>query len=273
MEAPPRTILRRLKQLGYHEAATLLKEFDPRGFAKLVRKYQRRHHLKPDGQIGSITRRHLELPRICGVAEQLNLGRTCKWPMKTVSLAVASSVPGMSLSTRKDILWQAAQRWNGLSGFEWVWSTNPKTAHVLVHGVKLDGPSGVLADMQLPCGARANTQLRGRTDTSERWKVYDGPGTPGELDLTRTDAHELGHAMGIPHIDAGNLMQALWDRNIWMPQAGDVAFLVKLYGRPKNPQPQPQPQPPSGPVGTGEPDRVQVLTVKWLGQPPFSITH
>lgn len=268
MTSEERKALRRLKELGWDDAPKLLRQWCPKGFARLLKRYQRMHGIKADGKLGPITKRSLEALRVCGLPEQMGVGRSCKWPHLDVTWAIASTVPSFSLSQRKEIFAEAAARWNAVCGIRLTYTANTKTANIVVHGVRLDGPSGVLADMQLPCNARQNSQIRGRTDTSERWKYFDGPGANGELDLARTDAHELGHAMGIPHIKPGNLLQPMWDQNIWTPQAGDIEEAVARYGKGEQ-----TPDTPKEGGQPADPDRIQTIQIQYLGQKPFAVKY
>jgi hypothetical protein len=43
--------------------------------------------------------------------------------------------------------------------------------------------------------------------------------------------HELGHALGLPHLNAGNLMAPYYDPDVTAPQKGDIEEIVKLYGK------------------------------------------
>lgn len=85
-----------------------------------------------------------------------------------------------------------------------------------------------------------------RFDHMETWCYVSGTAVPRDMriDLGRVACHELGHVLGIPHIQAGNLMQPTYSYSIWTPQAGDIAEAQGRYGKPVNAPPTPPPPPP-----------------------------
>lgn len=112
---------------------------------------------------------------------------------------------------------------------------NAKTANILCNVKRLDGPSGVLADMMLPVG-NANDQkttLQGRFDDSELWVLSEKP-APNQIDFYRVALHELLHAMGLGHkpntINGSALISPLYDRSIRNLQTLDKQELRTRYG-------------------------------------------
>lgn len=123
------------------------------------------------------------------------------------------------------------------------YTPNPKQANILIDLARLDGPSGVLADMAIPMqnAHPDRTQLRGRVDSSEnRWVLKENPG-PGELDWYRTQLHELLHACGLGHQAANAAEPALiaptYNPRIRHLQRPDIAELQIRYGK-REPQPE-----------------------------------
>lgn len=133
---------------------------------------------------------------------------------------------------------------------------NPRTANILCGVFRLDGPSGVLADMQIPVGNASDktTTLQGRFDDSEAWVLSDTP-KAGEIDFYRVALHELLHAMGLGHKPPDVLEPALiapiYDRGIRHLQEADKRELRIRYGEPApDAPPAPTtPAPGSKPVG------------------------
>jgi hypothetical protein len=88
----------------------------------------------------------------------------------------------------------------------------------------LDNRGGTLAWSELPCGVAENIQLDQMYDEAEDWSFNMA---------VAVICHELGHALGLPHLNAGNLMAPYYDPNLTAPQKGDIAEIVKLYGKRK----------------------------------------
>jgi predicted Zn-dependent protease len=90
--------------------------------------------------------------------------------------------------------------------------------------VNLDARGGTLAWSELPCGVEANVQLDQMFDEAEDWS----------FDMAvAVMCHELGHALGLPHLNQGNLMAPYYNPNVRAPQKGDIEEIVKLYGKRK----------------------------------------
>ncbi|NDC10566.1 MAG: hypothetical protein EBZ75_14750, partial [Oxalobacteraceae bacterium] len=86
----------------------------------------------------------------------------------------------------------------------------------------LDNKGGTLAWSELPCGVAENVQLDQMFDEAEDWSFNMA---------VAVICHELGHALGLPHLANGNLMAPYYDPNVTKPQDGDVAEIIKLYGK------------------------------------------
>lgn len=122
--------------------------------------------------------------------------------------------------------------------------TNADIANIKVTGRRLDGKSGILADMMIPPpGSRPdNTQLIGRVDDSENWVLADNPPN-GTIDFYRTMLHEWLHACGLGHrppsITQPALIAPLYSPTMRHLQKADKDELVRRYGAPQTPIPPP----------------------------------
>ncbi|MCH8905829.1 MAG: matrixin family metalloprotease, partial [Candidatus Heimdallarchaeota archaeon] len=165
-------------------------------------KFQKWAGLKVDGIAGPITARHLMAQRICGTPDAMS-GRICKWPMKGVTWAIADSLPGVSDAAYKAAAAWATRQWNQSCGIALKYTVKNRTANLLMRVANLGGPGDSLADSQLPCGANSSSQILQRYDASEPW--YAGAGQPpnGKISLRAVCVHELGHAIGIGHLQPG----------------------------------------------------------------------
>jgi hypothetical protein len=190
-----------------------------------VHRYQAFHGLKVDGIVGPATIHRMTDPCRCGLPDQM-ADTLAMWPMKRVSFM---SRLRLGLSNAGAIFAQAAQQWNDCSGIELFAASSANQANIVAddHSNPRDGfgqRGGVLADSGVPFNARQDTQIPQRYDIAEAWD---------DLMLLAVACHELGHAIGIVHLSAGNLMQPIFDRRITKPQAGDIAEVVRRYGPPK----------------------------------------
>jgi len=174
--------------------------------------------------------------RLCGVDDTLGVGQLCKWPLVRVTWSVVADLPGFARETFRAAAEEAWSYWSAVCGILPQQIQGP-AANVVI-GIQSLGPGGVLADCQLPCGATIGSTVRMRVDTEEAWVLAENP-PPTKIDLVRVLAHELGHAIGIPHIGSGNLMAPTYSSAIRRPVAGDVAEAVARYGLvpPRPPEP------------------------------------
>ena len=118
--------------------------------------------------------------------------------------------------------------------FEYV--SNTRLANILYTVQRLDGKSGVLADMQIPVGnVNEGTQLTGRFDDSEGYTLSTTPGQ-GEIGIYPVGLHETEHAMGLGHkpsnVNAPALIAPVYNPLIRNLQAADIAELQRRYGKP-----------------------------------------
>ena len=182
--------------------------------------------------------------QLCAVAD--NLGNmSCQWPFLDVNIFAEGQLGQIDLVKAVEL---AVKGWNDICGLRLKHTTDKTKAHIVITRASLDGSGSVLADSQLPCGFTASqwNQLRQRYDTGEAWVISDNP--PGnKIDAVRVIMHELGHAIGIGHINSGNLMAPTYSTQIRLPQNGDIMEARARYGKPV-----PVPTPPGVPPVVGD---------------------
>ncbi len=218
---------------------------------RAVGKYQYWAGLKDDHYPGPVTQHHLFQPRICGTPDAMGLDQTCKWPHTNITYSVLNTLPGVSDADFKAAAEWAMNRWDAVCGLKSEYKATLRTANVILTVADLGGPGGVLADSMLPCGASPTDTMQQRYDSREVW--YAGLGTPtqGRISLPAVIAHELGHAIGIPHLDPNGpvgLMQPFYRPNVLDLQQPDVAQAVERYGVNEPTPPPVPPVPPTPPA-------------------------
>src|SRR5262245_25044844 len=165
-------VIRRLVELGWLIWGGKAPGINNRGIIpshakRALRRYQRWAGLTPDAVPGPVTLDHLRRARgWCGTPDAVGADTRCKWPQDNVSWNIAGSLPGVPDSDFRSAIEWASQQWNAACGVRLTYKGNTRAVNVLLTVANLGGPGGVLADQELPCGARANTRLMGRYDLS-----------------------------------------------------------------------------------------------------------
>lgn len=207
--------------------------------------YQWFNGLKSDGVLGPKTEAMLDNPRRCGMPDMMQ-NRDCKWNRLAVTWQASLLLRQMSSQQAAAIFDTACRQWNAVCGIQ-LQPASPRAPDIYAkHGSgradDFDGPGGVLAWSEMPCGNRER-QLQQRYDDAENWT---------DQFLLAVVCHEVGHAIGIPHINNGNLMAPYYNPSVTRPQAGDIAEAVRRYGPPvANPVPPTTPGDPWPPPADG----------------------
>ena len=231
---PPGEILKKLYGFGYFGEKTWSQVRLIRGeeLARAIREYQRFHGLEPDGRVDEATAHVLERRR-CGLPDfNFSSGDTvCKWPHKNITYRPDIKLPGISDEEAARAYDLAFAQWAAVCNIEPKRVETENEANILARSGKgkkagLDNRGGTLAWSELPCGVHERIQLEQMFDEAEQWSFNMA---------VAVICHELGHALGLPHLSNGNLMAPYYDPNVIEPQEGDIREIVDLYGKRKTP--------------------------------------
>jgi hypothetical protein len=228
---PPATVLEYLYNLGYFGDRPWAKVKALRGkeLEKAIKAYQKFNGLDACGCVDDVTA-HWITRRRCGLPD-FNMtdhnGQPCKWPMKTITYFHDINMPGLSATQVAEAYDVAFSQWAAVCDIEPLRVEAREKANIYARsGVgkaqNLDGRGGTLAWSELPCGVAPNIQLDQMFDEAEPWSFNMA---------VAVICHELGHALGLGHLNAGNLMAPYYDPNLTTPQAGDIEEMVRRYGK------------------------------------------
>jgi len=233
---PTREILQKLYGFGYFGAKTWnqVKGIKGAELTRAIREYQRFHGIEPDGTVG-VTTASVMARRRCGLPD-FNFSAadsTCRWPHKNITYFPNIQLPGISVEQARQAYDIAFSQWAAVCDIEPKRADVAEQANILARSGKgrkagLDDRGGTLAWSELPCDVHERIQLDQMFDEAEDWSFNMA---------VAVICHELGHALGLPHLAKGNLMAPYYDPNVTEPQAGDVREIVELYGKRKNPLP------------------------------------
>jgi hypothetical protein len=223
-------MLRRLFSLGwtvYKSLDAALANTSPEMLEQTMQQYAAFHGLSSVADVEE----HINEPRICSLPDTMPLGtNVCKWPDVNITWDIVADIKGLSRGQVQEGITEALNRWSKVCGIKPVFTPGNPNARILVGSRGIDGPMGVLAESELPCGGVR--QCRQWYDNGEPWAMFNGPGNANQIDFIRVSMHELGHALGMNHIGAGNLLAPTYSQSIWTAQSGDIAEMVARYGQP-----------------------------------------
>ena len=172
-----------------------------------------------------------DLIRMCSLPDSLtteDIG--AKWHRKRLLWCPTAPLPGLTDEQWIAALSEAWTAWQAVCGLTFAQTETASAASVL-HGVgRIDGSGKTLAWSELPNGA--DTRLQQKYDNGERWAYGSVAGN--QIDIVAVACHEIGHALGLGHDNAGGaaLMDPYYSPRIRTPQPRDVARIQALYGKP-----------------------------------------
>jgi len=235
-----------LRELGYLTSSLI----DTNELSDAIAAFQKFHGLNVDGDAGIVTERSIVgRMAFCRVPDTVrdNDGR-CKWPDKIVKWAIRSYIPDLGEGEQNDLTLKAFHLWSLVSGLDPLWIKDWRDANIVISTGRgrrsnFDGPSGTLAWAFLPCGTQKSVDLK--FDLDERWAR--GSPSRGRIIYYNVAVHEIGHALGIPHIQVGgetNIMAPVYSANVDELGPTDVKSIQVRYGEPDSKPDHPGPDDP-----------------------------
>lgn len=231
---PTNEVLKFLYDYGYFgtKSWTQVKAVRGKALKDAICAYQKFNGIDECGCVNEVTAHRIKKRR-CGLPD-FNLtdpNSVCKWPMKKVTYYHEIKLPGLTdeqIAQAYDI---AFSQWAAVCDLEPTRVSAANKANIFARSgagkkYQLDGAGGTLAWSELPCGVHETIQLDQMFDEAEDWSFNMA---------VAVICHELGHALGLPHLSWGNLMAPYYDANVTAPQSGDIEEMVKLYGARKTP--------------------------------------
>lgn len=153
----------------------------------------------------------------CGFSERQDFGHAGlpAWDgTHTVVVSIRDYLEEFSQSEYEQIVEECLAHIRSVCGLRIEFQKQVRIPHILLTSKRLDGPGGVLADMQLPPHQAPNRkvptvglQIVGRMDTGEEWSKYEGR-VQRSIDVFRVLLHELGHGLGLYHNETGRSLMS-----------------------------------------------------------------
>lgn len=211
--------------------------------------YQSANFLSATGQLDNATVRSLTSVRFCQLPERfvLDAANPARWKNQPIiwGFSTQFQLPGFSRENLAECFMWAFRQWELVCDitFKYTESANDDKDITITSG-RIDNAGNTLAWSEMPTSPSHNSPLTQKFDSSEPYIFSSNP-PPNRIDLGAVACHEIGHAIGIPHLptNSRSLMAPIYSPAIRTPQAGDIAAAKLRYGSPIDPS---VPNPPSG---------------------------
>lgn len=194
-------------------------ELTPEQTLAAIMRFQEHVGLTQDGIVGPKTASVMMAPR-CGVREQMlasaatslwkwNAPRNSKGNIEVAywvdpQLADVLRIPKTEFESANKEIFEVS--WCKYGRIDRVRSNSPVQQYGLnITGARIDGPSSVLADCELPVDGRSACQMR--FDVGDNYVLQLTPQVRGIL-YPNVGRHELGHGDGLPHSRRPNALMA-----------------------------------------------------------------
>jgi hypothetical protein len=175
---------------------------------------------------------------VCTLNDAALANNVCKLPRNTVNLWLDRDGWPLSIEVVEKALNDAARLWESVANLRFNVVRNRSDGHILVSPCRIDGSGKVLAWSEMPCSH--DPPLAQCYDIREAWSGdIDAPS--GTISLPIVMAHEIGHALGLPHGPSGNIMAPTYNNMVKSPGPWDIKEIQLRYGESKTPVPPEEP--------------------------------
>lgn len=183
-----------------------------RGPGRMAEPQSHTHRTEPTGKI------------FCGYTD---IPQTiCKLPQNRISIIVAGDLPNIPNREFRQALIAGFSIWQKHANLHY---SDDAEVKIIAQACNIDGPHRALAWSELGCNLKTVKQCY---DIGEHWTT-EPASAPDKIDLITVAAHEIGHALGIPHLDDPNaLMYAAYSGPRRGLSPSDIKEIQRRYGPP-----------------------------------------
>lgn len=226
-----------IKYLTYFNYVAQNEDVSIEEILQAIRTFQEQFGISENG-LGPKTLKAMEWPR-CGVRERLtteNASNPAKWGIRDISYYIRRSDSDLTSTVWANIIGKSFTNWSNVCNLLFHKVDRESQANIILdigsgRADDFDGPSGVLAWMQLCPSPNFRGQLLGKFDSGETW--VENSSKRGII-LECVATHEIGHALiGVHSNVSSALMAPFYSPNVCKPQKNnDISRAVNLYGTP-----------------------------------------